>query len=272
MHPLVSVILPAKNEQGNIGKLIQEIHSALNHIVEFEIIVVDDGSTDNTVQEAISTGKTLMYKNVAAKESRGGQQEVSGPKYIEEGRQSNVVSVVSHSASCGQSTAVYTGVSHAKGEWIITSDADGQNDPADIPALIQAARMCKAPHFCIAGYRQKRLDTAWVRFQSKFANAIRQKLLDDGVPDSGCGLKLFPKHTFILLPYFDHMHRFLPALIKRLGGDIIVHPVNHRNRDTGRSNYNAWGRAWAGVIDLFGVLWLRKRAKYPQSITVHSEH
>ena len=270
MQPWISVVLPAKNEQGNIGKLIQEIHSALNDAVRFEIIVVDDGSTDDTAKEALSTGKTLV--NEMAAENALIQQEVNGSPVTEPHIQPGLVSVISHSTSCGQSTAVHTGIQHAKGEWIVTSDADGQNDPADIPALIQAAQMCKAHHFCIAGYRQKRLDTPWVRFQSKFANAIRQKMLGDGVPDSGCGLKLFPKHTFIALPYFDHMHRFLPSLVKRLGGDIIVCPVNHRNREIGQSNYNAWNRAWAGIIDLLGVLWLRKRAKYPQSVTVHSDH
>lgn len=237
---LISVVLPAKNEQGNIGQLIQEIHQSLGNTFSFEIVITDDGSDDKTVQEAIEMAKACDCS----------------------------LQVLSHSQSCGQSTGVYSAVCHANGDWIITSDADGQNDPADYPKLIRLAKEQMAEHFCIAGYRHQRLDTPWVRFQSRFANKVRQLLLGDGVPDSGCGLKLFPKKTFMLLPYFDHMHRFLPALIKRLGGDIVVCPVNHRDRSAGESNYNAWNRTWVGVVDLLGVCWLRRRTKYPKSVTV----
>lgn len=264
MYPLISVVLPAKNEQGNIGQLIEELHVALTGNVEFEILVIDDGSTDNTVEEALRAGQACIAEEFC-------QQQVAHGSHtpLPSSRKSRV-SVLSHPVSCGQSTAIHTGISHARGEWIVTADSDGQNDPADIPALLKLAHQCQAPHFCIAGYRQKRLDTSWVRFQSKVANAIRQTILRDGVPDSGCGLKLFPKQTFLALPYFDHMHRFLPCLIKRLSGEIVVCPVNHRNRVAGKSNYNAWNRAWAGIIDLMGVLWLRKRTKYPPSVTLHT--
>lgn len=235
MLPSISVVIPAKNEQGNIGKLVKEIYNSLRPYPEFEIVITDDGSTDNTVQEALD----------AAQECGCDLQ------------------VVSHEKSCGQSTAVLTAVKHAKGEWIITSDADGQNDPSDMPGMLELAAQVKNPHFCIAGYRAKRLDTAWVRFQSKVANTIRHALLGDGVPDSGCGLKIIPKETYLQLPYFDHMHRFLPALIKSLDGEIVVHQVVHRDREVGTSNYNAWNRAWVGIVDLLGVIWLQRRTKKP---------
>ncbi|WP_329351293.1 glycosyltransferase family 2 protein [Vibrio natriegens] len=235
MLPSISVVIPAKNEQGNIGKLVKEIHDSLKAYPEVEIVITDDGSTDNTVQEALD----------AAQECGCNLQ------------------VVSHEQSCGQSTAVLTAVKHAKGEWIITSDADGQNDPSDMPSMLELAAKVTNPHFCIAGYRVKRLDTAWVRFQSKVANKVRHTLLGDGVPDSGCGLKVIPKATYLRLPYFDHMHRFLPALIKSLNGEIVVHQVAHRDREAGTSNYNAWNRAWVGIVDLFGVIWLQRRTKNP---------
>ena len=146
MLPSISVVIPAKNEQGNIGKLVKEIHDSLKVYPQFEIVITDDGSTDNTVQEALD----------AAQECGCDLQ------------------IVSHEKSCGQSTAVLTAVKHAKGEWIITSDADGQNDPSDMPSMLELAAQVKKPHFCIAGYRAKRLDTAWVRFQSKVANTIRR--------------------------------------------------------------------------------------------------
>ncbi|OEF25438.1 dolichol-phosphate mannosyltransferase [Vibrio rumoiensis 1S-45] len=236
MIPSISVVIPAKNEQGNIGKLIQELHQNLQHFPNMEIVITDDGSTDQTVQEAIDTAKECGC----------------------------ALQVISHEQSCGQSTAVLTAVKHAKGEWIITSDADGQNDPSDIPAMLEAASTITNPHFCIAGFRAKRQDTAWIRFQSKVANGIRHALLGDGVPDSGCGLKIIPKKTYLQLPYFDHMHRFLPALIKCLNGEIVIHQVKHRDREVGTSNYNAWNRAWVGVVDMFGVIWIQKRTKLPK--------
>jgi len=242
MVPSISVVIPAKNEQGNIGKLVAEIAQNLQAYKQVEIIITDDGSTDQTVQEALES---------AAKSQCSLQ-------------------VLSHKQSCGQSTAVLTGVKHAKGLWIITSDADGQNDPSDIPAMIEAAAKIETPHFCVAGFRATRKDTPWIRFQSKVANNIRHYLLGDGVPDSGCGLKVIPKETYLQLPYFDHMHRFLPALIKRIGGEIVVHQVKHRNREAGVSNYNAWNRAWVGIVDVFGVMWLTRRAKIPEVLDANA--
>jgi dolichol-phosphate mannosyltransferase len=153
----------------------------------------------------------------------------------------------------------------ARGRYLITIDGDGQNDPADMPALLKVARETEAQgeHFCIAGYRKNRQDTEWKKFQSRIANAVRQKILNDQVPDTGCGLKLIPRGTWLQLPYFDHMHRYLPALVLRLGGAIRVVPVNHRARQAGVSKYNAWNRLWVGLVDMAGVVWLTRRGKRP---------
>ena len=241
---MISVVLPAKDEKGNIGPLISEIVGVLATREVFEIIVVDDASSDGTGEEVLAVSKV---HNCECK-------------------------VIRHGVSTGQSTAVTTGVLNAQGQWIITLDADGQNDPADIPALLTAAKNQTAEHFCIAGFRKKRKDTPWVRFQSRFANKLRNALLKDGVPDTGCGLKLFPRHTFLRLPYFNHMHRYIPALVRRLGGAIEVVDVNHRDREAGVSKYNAWNRAWVGIVDLFGVMWLIRRSKIPviQEIKVNT--
>lgn len=235
MQVSLSVVLPAKDEAGNIGPLITEIHEALVNHVSFEVVLTDDGSSDTTVSEAISTAESLGC----------------------------ALKVLHHPQSCGQSTAVHTAIRHADGKLIATLDADGQNDPKDIVAMLEKANACQAPHFCVAGFRNKRKDSAWVNFQSKIANRVRDKLLNDGVPDSGCGLKVFPRETFLLLPYFDHMHRFLPALIRRMNGEILVHPVNHRERTVGVSKYNVWNRLWVGIVDLMGVIWLRRRTRWP---------
>lgn len=230
---MISVVIPAKDETGNIGNLVKEIAAALAGQSDFEVVVVDDGSTDATGEEVLQAAADCGCN----------------------------ASVVRHRKSTGQSTAVLSGVLHAKGDWIVTLDADGQNDPADIPAMIAIARTVTNPHFCIAGYRKNRKDTAWKRFQSRVANRIRDALLHDGVPDTGCGLKLFPRETFLRLPHFNHMHRYLPALIRRLGGEIRISEVNHRDRGAGVSKYNAWNRAWVGIVDLMGVMWLIRRGK-----------
>lgn len=226
----VSIVLPAKNEAKNLPALLKEIAQAVSK-EHAEIIVVDDGSNDNTV--------TMLETLV--------------------GSLPLVCRVISHPNSCGQSTSVYHGVLAAKGKWIVTLDADGQNDPADIPKLLLAASEAVSPHFCVIGHRQNRKDTKWKKIQSKVANSVRQLILKDDTPDTGCGLKLLPRATFLLLPYFDHMHRYIPALTKRLGGEIICVPVNHRARTEGQSNYTAWNRGWAGLIDMLGVRWLMYR-------------
>lgn len=231
---MLSVVIPAKNEQDNIAPLVKEIVTALRGVCSFEILYVDDGSTDNTYHVL---------------------RQLSLNHYPQ-------LRVIRHAFSVGQSTAVHTGVHHARGGLVVTLDADGQNDPADIPALLSAARAYSPVQcFCVAGYRKRRKDTAWKRFQSRVANGVRSRFLHDDTPDTGCGMKLFPRETFLRLPYFDHMHRFIPALIKRLGGDVLVVQVNHRDRQHGTSNYTMMSRLWVGIIDMIGVLWLQKRTK-----------
>ncbi|MDX1799937.1 MAG: glycosyltransferase family 2 protein [Marinobacter sp.] len=231
----VSIVIPAKDEQENIGSLITEIHAALGDRGDYEVIVIDDGSADDTFGETLRAAERLGCKARA----------------------------IRHLHSVGQSTAVRTGVRHALGELIVTMDGDGQNDPADVPDLLARAGTMTSAHFCIAGYRKQRKDTPWKRFQSRLANRVRNALLHDNVPDTGCGLKLFPRATFLNLPYFDHMHRFLPALVKSQGGQIDVVVVNHRDRTMGTSKYSAWNRAWVGIVDLLGVMWLQRRTKNP---------
>ncbi|MGL5358561.1 MAG: glycosyltransferase, partial [Shewanella sp.] len=193
----------------------------------------DDGSLDDTFGEVMGTASRMQCQAKA----------------------------IRHERSTGQSTAISTGVLHARGKYIVTLDADGQNDPADIPAMLAKLAHIRAEHFCIAGYRKNRKDTPWKRIQSRVANKVRGALLHDGVPDTGCGLKLFPRATFLRLPYFDHMHRYLPALVRRMGGEVIIAEVNHRDRQVGVSKYTAWNRAWVGIVDMMGVMWLGRRAK-----------
>ncbi len=235
--PLVSVLIPAKNETGNIGALAAEIVAALQPACAFEIVLVDDGSDDATGDEFLQRCEAL---GAAAQ-------------------------LIRHERSVGQSTALMTAARHARGRYLITIDGDGQNDPADMPALLRVAQEAEAQgaHFCIAGFRHQRQDTEWKKFQSRIANAVRQKILNDQVPDTGCGLKLIPRATWLQLPYFDHMHRYLPALVLRLGGHIRVVPVNHRQRQAGVSKYNAWNRLWVGLVDMAGVMWLIRRGKRP---------
>ncbi|WP_394173116.1 glycosyltransferase family 2 protein [Thalassotalea litorea] len=240
----ISVVVPAKNEQDNIDPLITEINRALTGHYEYEIVYVDDGSTDETYQRLADI-----------------QQNQPNLK------------IIRHKVSVGQSTAVFNGVKNSQGSLIATLDADGQNDPADLPKLIDAAKaQPQYSHFCIAGYRKNRSgDNSWKRWQSKVANQIRQALLDDETPDTGCGIKVIPRETFIALPYFDHMHRFLPALIKRRGGNIEVIEVNHRPRLSGTSNYSFSNRALVGLVDLFGVIWLKRRYKRAEIIETNHE-
>jgi dolichol-phosphate mannosyltransferase len=234
----ISIIVPAKNEADNIGFLVDEIMAYLNGHYQFEIIYIDDGSTD------LTTHKVLELKLIYPDKIR----------------------LIQHAHSVGQSTAICTGVKHASGEFIVTIDADGQNDPADITNLLQIAMAFpKDVHFCVAGYRKQRKDTSWKRLQSRLANSVRAKLLGDDTPDTACGLKVIPRSTFLQLPYFDHMHRYLPALIKRMGGEIVVVEVGHRDRQHGQSNYGMWGRLTAGLIDMLGVIWLQRRNKIPST-------
>lgn len=235
-HGRLSVVVPVKNEQDNIEPLIREIVAALQGRAEFEIIYINDGSTDRT-QQILDTLK----------------QELP------------MLRVIRHRDACGQSQAVTSGVRAARYEWIATLDGDGQNDPADIPALL--ARLADT-HLddnleLLAGWRAQRNDTYLRRLSSKIANKVRARLLKDNTPDTGCGLKLFARESFLRLPNFDHMHRFLPALVMRGGGDVVSVPVHHRPRERGTSKYGVHNRLWVGIVDLFGVAWLQRRAKSP---------
>ena len=231
----LSVVIPARNEAPNVAPLVAEIRRALDGRADYEIVYVDDGSSDATAAE---------IRRLAGDFPR--------------------LRLLRHQSSCGQSMAILTGVRAARAGWIATLDADGQNDPADIPRLWEIARSAAAaPALMIAGERQKRRDTWSKRAASRAANAIRRTLLGDGTPDTGCGLKLFRRDFFLELPCFDHMHRFLPALALRQGGKIVSVPVNHRARERGQSNYGVFDRLWVGIADLLGVMWLMRRAKHP---------
>jgi dolichol-phosphate mannosyltransferase len=233
----ISVVVPVHNEAENIVPLIEEIVNALSQAKAYEIIYIDDGSTDHT--EAILKHALQQFKTLR---------------------------VFHHQQGCGQSTAIQTGVKAAVHPWIATLDGDGQNDPADIPRLYEvliSKRETISNLSMVAGWRNKRYDSAWRLFSSKVANGVRSSLLGDNTPDTGCGLKIFSRDKFLELPYFDHMHRFLPALILRAGGHVISEPVNHRSRTKGHSKYGTLDRLWAGLIDLSGVIWLQRRAKLP---------
>ncbi|HWL82533.1 MAG TPA: glycosyltransferase [Roseomonas sp.] len=235
--PLLSVVVPVRNEAPNIAPLVAEIGAALAAIPH-EIIYVDDGSTDAT-----ATALAELARSTPA------------------------LRVLGHVASCGQSAAIVTGVRSARGDWIVTLDGDGQNDPADIPALwdfAQAESANGGPPLMVAGWRVNRRDTQVKRISSRLANRIRARLLGDATPDTGCGLKLFPRALFLSLPAFDHMHRFLPALVLRQGGRVVSRPVNHRPRMRGQSNYGTLDRLAVGVVDLLGVIWLQRRWKRPR--------
>lgn len=235
----ISIVVPVHNEADNIIPLIEEIVRAMSQAEAYEIIYVDDGSNDNTA---------AVLKQA--------QQNVKALR------------VIRHERSCGQSTAIYTGVSAANYPCIATLDGDGQNDPADIPplyAVLMQQRKTIRNLWMVAGWRNKRYDSAWRLFSSKVANAVRSSLLGDNTPDTGCGLKVFLRDEFLKLPYFDHMHRFLPALILRAGGQVISEPVNHRARVSGQSKYGTLDRLWVGITDILGVIWLQKRAKLPEA-------
>jgi dolichol-phosphate mannosyltransferase len=230
--PELSVVVPVFNERDNIPPLLAEIATALRGKVDFEIVYVDDDSSDDS--RAVLAAQKASYPELR---------------------------VLHHVSRSGQSTAVWNGVRAARGAWIATLDGDGQNDPADISKLL-AARASAVPEIKLfAGWRTTRRDSFNKRISSRIANAVRSRMLKDATPDTGCGLKLFERETFLRLPYFDHMHRYLPALVRRAGYASQSVPVSHRPRTAGTSKYGMLDRLWVGLADLRGVAWLMRRAK-----------
>ena len=231
-NPELSVVVPVHNEEANIAPLIGEIVAALRGLIDFEMVYVDDFSRDGSAR-VLTEQKRLVPE----------------------------LRVLRHRAQSGQSTAIRNGVKAARGRWIATLDGDGQNDPADIPKLL-AERTGATPEIKLfAGWRVSRRDNFGKRISSRIANAIRSAILKDATPDTGCGIKLFEREAFLDLPYFDHMHRYLPALMQRAGWRSVSVPVNHRPRTAGISKYNNFNRALVGISDLRGVGWLIRRSK-----------
>jgi len=231
----LSVVVPVKDEAGNVAPLANEIAAALKAERHYEIIFVDDGSNDATAAELLALKPALPLRLLA------------------------------HGRNLGQSRALRTGVRAARGELIVTLDGDGQNDPADIPKLLAVFRAEAAnPGFAmVAGERVKRRDTWQKRLASRLANRLRRFLLGDNASDTGCGLKVFKREAFLALPYFDHMHRYLITLMLREGYEVRFKAVGHRPRGAGRSKYGVWDRALVGVRDLLGVMWLKRRFRGP---------
>jgi dolichol-phosphate mannosyltransferase len=228
----VSIVVPVRNEAENIAPVIGEIAAALDGRWNYEIIYVNDGSTDATPERLASAMK-----------SRPNLREVR------------------HAASTGQSAAVRSGVRVARGAIVATLDGDGQNNPAFLPALISAIEQGGERTGLAAGQRVGRKDTGFKKFQSRIANSVRNSILHDGTRDTGCGLKAFRREVFLALPYFDGLHRFLPALVRREGYDIVYVDVIDRPRHSGVSNYGFFDRLWIGIMDLAGVWWLIRRKK-----------
>lgn len=241
MNPEISVVVPVCNEDENVIPLAREVAEALRGR-SFELLFVDDGSTDNTAAAVLAA------------------RSESVPQ----------IRLLRHSFRSGQSAALSTGVRHARAQWVATLDGDGQNDPADIPKLLQALPEAEARGVrLIMGNRVNRRDTWFRRVQSRIANGVRAWMLGDATPDTGCGIKLMHRDTYLGLPQFDHMHRFLPALFLRAGAGVQSVPVHHRPRQHGQSKYGMFDRLWVGIVDLFGVMWLKRR--YTSGLTVREE-
>ncbi len=238
-----SVVIPLFDEVNNVHPLFTELKNSLERPgMEFEVIAVDDASRDSTAARCSQAGPMFAHFRL-----------------------------LRHTRRQGQSAALLTGISEARGSWIVTLDGDGQNDPADIPRLlaVRDSEQEQTPEVLVAGIRRQRNDNWRKRFSSRVANTVRSSVLGDGFPDTGCGLKLFRRVSYLDLPRFNHMHRFLPALFQRQGAEVIGVTVNHRPRQTGRSKYGVWDRLWVGLLDLMGVWWLNKRIL---EVEYHDDH
>ena len=228
----LSVVVPVFNELENVEPLIFEIQATLENVISYEMIFIDDCSSDGTLNKLVQLNNEIK-----------------------------LLRVLSHKYRSGQSAAVYTGVKAARAPLVVTLDGDGQNNPSDVPSLLAAYQenMGTTKNIMICGLRANRKDSLIKRFSSRIANGIRSSLLGDLTTDSGCGLKLFRAEDFMGLPSFDHMHRFLPALMIRNGGKVVSIKVSHRSRQRGKSKYGILDRLWVGIFDLFGVVWLKSR-------------
>jgi len=236
--PELSVVVPVFNEAGNLAPLADETEAALKDVCTFELLFVDDGSNDGSSEELDAIG--VRYANVR---------------------------VLRHETRAGKSAALFTGFRAARGEWIQTLDGDGQNDPNDVAVLWQRLHAPAPPARLglVAGVRKRRNDGAVKFVSSRIANLIRRTMLNDATPDTGCGFKLIRRKVALMLPFFDGMHRFLPALVRRAGYDVAQMPVEDRPRVKGVSKYGFFGRLGAGIVDLLGVFWLLRRGTYPKN-------
>lgn len=232
-----SVVIAVYNEQENVAAVCEETLAALAGDFPFEVVFVDDGSSDETAE---------AVRALAARDPR--------------------VRLVRHPSRCGKSQAVRTGVKAAAAPWIATMDGDGQNDPKDLPLMLRAAWAAIGPSPLVAGIRVRRNDPLSRKIATRFANGFRSAVLGDKCPDTGCGVKVFERAAFLDLPCFEGMHRFLPALFLRYGHPVINHPVQHRARMLGKSKYTNWGRALVGVFDMMGVIWLTRRTTAPRGV------
>jgi len=236
-QPLISVVVPVYNEEGACADLAREIAAAFAG-QSHEMVFVDDASRDGTRAILVALKTELP-----------------------------TLRVITHGTNAGQSRAVRTGVMAARGEIVVTLDGDGQNDPADAPGLARRLAEGPAELGLVGGERVKRQDTTAKRVASRLANGIRKRLLNDQANDTGCGLKAFRRQAFLQLPYFDHIHRYLPALMIREGYQVAFAPVGHRPRTTGASKYTNLQRLWAALSDLTGVMWLNRRARRPGALS-----
>lgn len=237
-RPRASIVVAVFNEAENVANVCEEILGALGAIAPFEVVFVDDGSTDATAD---------CVQAIADRDAR--------------------VRLLRHDRRCGKSQAVRTGVNAARGAWIATLDGDGQNDPADLPAMLELGWSADGPAPLVAGIRVRRDDPMSRLIATRIANGFRAAVLGDHCPDTGCGVKVFRREDFLLLPCFEGMHRFLPALFSRYGHPLINHPVRHRARLLGVSKYTNWGRALVGIFDMMGVIWLTRRTRAPLNVT-----
>jgi glycosyltransferase involved in cell wall biosynthesis len=237
MTPEISVVVPVFDEQGNVAALAREIARAFEGR-DYEMIFVDDASRDGTHAALLALKAELP-----------------------------ALRVIAHANNAGQSRALRTGAQFARGEIIVTLDGDGQNDPADAPALADRFKAASPMVGMVGGRRVKRRDSWSKRWASKIGNGVRRRLLNDGAEDTGCALKVISRATFLALPYFDHMHRFLPALVRREGLRSEFMDVSHRPRGSGRSKYTNWRRLWVSLGDLVGMIWLLSRARPPGEVS-----